>query len=77
MTARDNGGPAFAHDPGGPFPQQVSGITVRDYFAAAAMQGWMGRYWEEGRHPVSLGTAAAVAFMSYRLADAMLAERAQ
>lgn len=72
MTARDDGGPAFAHDPGGPFPQQVSGITVRDYFAAAAMQGLLAQT-PAGSQPRVADFASA----AYTLADAMLAERAQ
>jgi hypothetical protein len=47
-----------------------NGITIRDYFAAAAMQGFVSSYPNgEG------GDADAIAHDSYTLADAMLAAR--
>jgi hypothetical protein len=67
---RDNGGPAF--------PQQDDasgspGMTLRDYFAAKAMQGFVSTY-PNGciENPMQ-----DIAFDSYEMADAMLAARGQ
>jgi len=54
------------------FPQPcetAGGITMRDYFAAKAMQGYISIGTE------SLSNRANIAQMSYDMADAMLAER--
>jgi hypothetical protein len=64
---KDTGGPAFPHYGGagwiGP------GMTLRDYFAAKAMQSMNAR-------PDYADTPAdAIALDAYALADAMLAER--
>lgn len=53
----------------------VNGMTLRDYFAAAAMQGWLASYGEDATHPASRDKADDVAEMSYALADAMLKQR--
>ena len=81
MSERD-GGPAFplaAVMPTATFDGQTwwhtqhipanPGMTLRDYFAAAAVQGMMARV---GAHD-----AYIVAHDAYILADAMLAERAK
>lgn len=70
----DDGGPAFPND-GGP---GSNGMTLLDYFAAAAMQGWLASYGPESRHPAHLGEinrAATVAADAYRMAAAMIAEK--
>jgi hypothetical protein len=46
-------------------------MTLRDYFAAKALQGCM------AHEQAFKGSAAEVAAWSYELADAMLAERAK
>ncbi len=51
-----------------------TGITIRDYFAAKALQGWLARYTDRS-HPVERGVENFVASMSYKMADAMLEER--
>jgi hypothetical protein len=52
------------------------GMTLRDYFAAAALQGWLASWPEQGTpHPVDNDNALNVAKLSYRMADAMLAAR--
>lgn len=72
MSAKDNGGPAF------PVPEheysrgltigQQEGMTLRDYFAAKAMQGMQaGDY----KYRADLANDA------YAMADAMLSERAK
>lgn len=61
----------------------ISGVTVmslRDYFAAKAMQGQMQREKDFGKTVREQGFdkfAAHIAETSYQLADAMLAERAK
>jgi len=62
----NNGGPAFPTPPG---VQHNDGISMRDYFAAAALQGLMSKvkpeaHWEDYR-----------AKWSYEAADAMLKAR--
>ena len=75
MSARDDGGPAFPEPglsglPNGEFLYGRSGMTLRDYFAAAALQGWIAsvpadQHIHEG----------AVAKRVYLMADAMLKAR--
>jgi hypothetical protein len=68
---KDTGGPAFPTttanydnmDPHG------EGMTLRDYFAAKAMQGMFA-----GRHG-SVLTPSVWATQAFKIADAMLAER--
>lgn len=73
MSAQDNGGPAFPlHNHGSlTLGMHVVGMTLRDYFAAKAMQGLLAQ---------SCGTALGsdpihAAQYAYAMADAMLAER--
>ncbi len=83
MSKINNGGPAFpagavrksrpAHDPGADFrvtdvvEPHHAGMTLRDYFAAKAMQGMLadGNDW----------VATDIAETAYRVADAMLCAR--
>jgi hypothetical protein len=90
MSTINDGGPAFpagavrksrpAHDPGADFrvtdvvqPSQA-GMTLRDYFAAKALPGLMGRNWS-----AHTGTDEELieiwARSSYGVADAMLRAR--
>jgi hypothetical protein len=66
----DTGGPAFPpqHDPA----THPSGMTLRDYFAAKAMQGLMGRSWGQIPSNELFGIWAVSA---YAIADVMLIER--
>ena len=72
MISKDNGGPAFPR----PHSQRYqddqfhaqSGMTLRDYFAAKAMQGIMASNADYQSHE-------DIAFDSYRMADTMLLER--
>lgn len=67
---KENGGPAF------PVSKDISliheGMTLRDYFAAKAMQGLMGRVWDanenNGEQIIRQWATSA-----YATADAMLA----
>lgn len=57
------------------FKRIMSGMTLRDYFAAKAMQGWLASYGDEQRHPVHGQREDEVAEISYKMADAMLKAR--
>lgn len=66
MSADRTGGPAFPH-------QSSDGLTMRDYFAAKAMQGELASQrdnveWTAGDQP-------ALADWAYAVADAMLKAR--
>lgn len=50
-------------------------MTLRDYFAAKAMQGWIASYPESEQHPVTTHRENMVAELSYLMADAMLKAR--
>lgn len=73
MSEKDNGGPAFPQlkkDQWGNY-HGSEGMTLRDYLAAKAMQGFAAA-------PDMAGTPVTdVARQAYSLADAMLAERAK
>jgi len=79
MSVHDGGGPAFPipgkvlHYPGGSEPAHT-GISMRDYFAAKAMQAAIGMlagnsFWNEG------GFFSDLAKNAYEMADAMLEVR--
>jgi hypothetical protein len=48
---------------------ETPGMTLRDYFAAAALQGVLAS-------PDTMGSQPSIAGYAYQFADAMLAERA-
>ncbi len=68
----NDGGPAFpVHSENGMNTSTPTGMTLRDYFAAKAMQGWIASFpkdaeFKKGREPV-------IADFAFRVADAMLA----
>jgi hypothetical protein len=72
--ARRNGGPAF---PSTQYANGISpyghseGMTLRDYFAAKAMQGFVSILNSEGGEPFY----GAIATDSYKMADAMMEAR--
>lgn len=71
-TPTNNGGPAFPSDSACPSWQcrkPSSGMSLRDYFAAKAMQG---QIQFDGMEGCDL---ELIAGMAYELADAMLKER--
>lgn len=74
MSNAYTGGPAFPLSEDllrHPDPRHVMGMTLRDYFAAKAMQGW-------SANPIPQDSSIQdVAEWSYRQADAMLRERAK
>jgi hypothetical protein len=65
----NNGGPAFPYDDG---PCVKAGMTLRDYFAAKAMQGDIASM-RPDQDPAS--TAKEISERAYFIADAMLAAR--
>lgn len=76
---KDTGGPAF------PVPaelcqdltvQEQRGMTLRDWFAAKAMQTLLGSEYTS-EHGLHEGWMGALAHESYMVADAMLAERSK
>lgn len=74
----NTGGPAFPlHNHGAQtLGMHIAGMTMRDYFAAAALQGLMGRSWADsatGKFPENLHDVWATA--AYQMADAMLKAR--
>ena len=89
MSTTNDGGPAFPqpfqfrHSDGQPmFPteyyKESGGITIRDYFAAAALQGMMaaGDKWS-WRDTDAEPAPSAVANEAYAIADAMIKERSR
>lgn len=66
MSAQDNGGPAF------PTPMS-EGLSIRDYFAAKAMQGLIAATGDSDG--VVTYDDASVAASAYSMADAMLRAR--
>jgi hypothetical protein len=81
MSAKDNGGPAFPI-PGDQMDESFNGMTLRDYFAAKAMQGLCAGYsspddsggWPDGEDEAHF---EIVADYAYKFADAMLKARAE
>ena len=68
-----NGGPAFPFLPTQDRHATTPGMTLRDYFAAKAMQALI----EDGLKRDGSATVPNVAKDAYRMADAMLAARGE
>lgn len=80
MSIKNTGGPAFpvTEDNGANFGDV--GMSLRDYFAAKAMQGWLANATStpveagvDSASPKDLADVAAI--FGYMVADAMLKER--
>lgn len=68
MSAQpDDGGPAFPHSTDDATAIYQKGMTLRDYFAAAALKS--------GKYIYTIDQRNRTAEMCYQVADAMLAER--
>lgn len=67
----NNGGPAF------PVTTDCrhSGMSLRDYFAALAMQGIVSHWPSSGNYAHAASVAESVAQCAYLIADAMIARR--
>jgi len=79
MGEIDDGGPAFAAaraiGPNGvDYPSQ-RGMSLRDHFAAIALQGLCGNFDPYTRSAIDGEAAASMAQACYRLADAMISAR--
>ena len=73
MSTIETGGPAFPLQSIGPeFAPGYAGMTLRDYFAAKAMQGYLASFDPHGE-PVEFATK--IAEDAYTLADTMLKAR--
>lgn len=74
--SKDKSGPAFPVD--SVSEHEYCGMTLRDYFAAKAMQGMLAYPGDDsmGSHHNN-NDAKGVAKVAYQYADAMLAERAK
>lgn len=77
MSKINHGGPAFPVQSIYVEDQDTNspGMTLRDYFAAKAMAGWLASYAPDAAHPASRGKAGDLAEMAYDMADAMLRAR--
>ena len=80
MSKRNDGGPAFPVTPmnaAGPVADTFTGMSLRDYFAAAALHGLLA----SSQYPVDKDTGTTrfetYSACAYHHADAMLAERAK
>jgi len=71
MSEINTGGPAF---PSGYEVPEYHGMTLRDYFAAKAMQGFIAYATHKG---IYAPPDEELAKVSYQLADAMLKARGQ
>jgi hypothetical protein len=84
MSDKDTGGPAFpqAFNPGASHAYAIDGgMTLRDYFAAKAMQSTILAAMTSSEVADALNAEArkaeAIAKMAFHFADALLAERAK
>jgi hypothetical protein len=66
MNNTNTGGPAFPYE--NHYGHKLEGMTLRDYFAAKAMQGIL-------TDPEIVMGATEIADLSYKYADAMLKAR--
>jgi hypothetical protein len=83
MNNTNTGGPVFPAPTTKPLENYYPGISVRDYFAAKAMQGYISAkawhpdfiYPEDFNFDAGQRAADAIAVASYKWADAMLKAR--
>ena len=73
MSKIDNGGAAFPIPYGQVMCDEGKGMTLRDYFAAAAIQGCSSYILE--RSVKSAGVMGLMSHYAYAMADAMIAAR--
>ena len=74
--SKDTGGPAFPRPFSGTTQYAQEGMTLRDYFAAKAMQTLLSSEYTS-QHGLHEGWMDALAHESYMVADAMLKARGQ
>ena len=75
--SKNTGGPAFPTTKESRMPIRSEGMTLRDYFAAKAMQGYIAYMGCEAEATGFMGgqNAKVLALNAYKFADAMIAER--
>lgn len=71
-SVKDDGGQAFPRLPISGNAKEYLGMSLRDYFAAKAMQAMLCADADNGRHRTDSRRTTEFA---YRVADAMIAER--
>lgn len=77
----DDGGSAFpfgqiSEVTGAPINGYFSdGMSLRDWFAGMAMQGWLSSFGPDMVHPVANDMEHEIAKQAYQMADAMIAAR--
>jgi hypothetical protein len=80
VSARNDGGPAFPSQPlnsqGDPICAAIEGMTLRDYFAARALQGELASQ-DEGKEYDEEDDPDELAGWCYAMADAMLRARGE
>jgi hypothetical protein len=69
----DDGGQAFPVS-GSEYNTAYFGMTLRDHFAAAALQGWLSTLPEQVTEP-DIKNPIIMARLAYKIADAMIAAR--
>jgi hypothetical protein len=77
MNTANDGGPAFPVTPtdrSGQIAPTEFGMSLRDYFAAKAMQTLLGSEYTS-EHGLHEGWQRAMSYEAYQVADAMLAAR--
>lgn len=74
MVNIDDGGNAFPI-PGLQNDESFNGMSLRDYFAGQALQGFLSGLLADGQAKFGDSSRSEVAAQSYQMADAMLAAR--
>jgi hypothetical protein len=75
--SKETGGPAFPNTAFGGTRNEQQGMTLRDYFAAKAMQGLISSIGQWSAGTPNLEFSDSVATDAYWIADAMLKAREQ
>jgi hypothetical protein len=73
MSDTNTGGPVYPAPVTKPLENYYPGISIRDYFAAKAMQGWLATYPND--MAVQDVSPTNIADFAYEMADAMLKAR--
>ena len=77
MSTINDGGPAFPHSIEDTYEPSTTGLSIRDYMAAKAMQGMWANAAVLSQLPGGGLEAPTLANMAYEQADAMIKARGQ